>query len=192
MEGDRKRIEGKRKGNLQQRSSCTWLLTTEAGFEGKALPTGLVVNQFSPLALWVSLRLKVNLAAWIQFSMPPVYESWVDPLTHCWNVSSPGQQTEQEPSPAVQDWPKCSAAEVHNTALAAFSVSQGAILPGSSQWIGQSSLKKKFCVTFLAWNDLYVELAYPSVDICPGSPDLAENVGSVFLLHQRGTFKASD
>lgn len=94
--------------------------------------------------------------------------------THCWNVSSPGQQTEPEPSPAVQDWPQCSAAEVHNTVLAASSLSQGAILLGSSQWTAQSSLKKKFCISCLAWNDLYVELTYPSVDIWPGRLDLAQ------------------
>lgn len=55
--------------------------------------------------------------------------------THSWNVSSPGQQTEAEPSLAVQGWPRCTAAEVHNAALAASCsspLSQGAILLNSS------------------------------------------------------------
>lgn len=145
---------------------------------------------FPFLALWVSLRLKVSPAAWIQFSMPPMYESWVGALTAemCPVLVSKLSQS--------QVWlcrTDLSAQLLRFTTL--FLQCLHWVRQLSCQvhfWTAQSSLKKKFCISCLAWNDLYIQLDHPSVDICPGSPDLAENLRSVFLLHQRGTFKASD
>lgn len=143
---------------------------------------------FPSPAPWVSLRLKVS-----PCSMDTIFHAslvWIMGWsTHCWNVSSPGQQTEPEPSLAVQDWPQCTAAEVHNAALAASPLSQGAILLNSSQ---SEQPWEQILHQLLSVKWPLGRVAYPSVDICPGSPDLAETLMSVFLLQQRGTFKASD
>lgn len=47
MGGDANGGKDKKKGNSQWRSSCSWLFTTAAVCEEKALPTAAVVNQLS-------------------------------------------------------------------------------------------------------------------------------------------------
>lgn len=144
-------------------SRCFWKESPSHSLGGKP--------SFPSPALWVSLMLKLSAAAWIPFSMPPLDESWVDTLTAAMCPVLVHKLSQSEVQLCRNDL-SAQLVMFRSPILKHLHPSRGDIIPGSSWLIAQSSFKKKFCITHLAWSDPYVELFAQEVLIWLKTSDL--------------------